>query len=604
MIAIVALSVLAVALHIGSSSNPSPRNPWDDLNQKLARYVARIEEHELVPKPSPEQLLDLLRERSPEAFARALADHQPLELEPGADLHAVTAAYLELALPLSPDWGVQLGLHPHPEGISGWNAELATRWTLLAADAEQALQAWRLEGRGTAHEQVDYRLLSRLVSVTLSEDLEPASGSAIERVDTAFGVLVHLTEFECCAEQDRLACAMSRLQALQQNLEALPGELRHPARAEVLGAARRVDELRAYVQVFPEQWSLDSAELVALCIAVDASLERYQHELLTEVAPRADGALGVGVDEYERLLREVEFSSGGAKALATDALRAFTESWRAARAKYEELLPARVRSSPAYRAEIVASYPSVVDKLEASLTRWVVQPPAADLGVVIKPAPTLWRRLGVAFYLAPGPLHPRRAELRSRFFTCDLPAGANSTARLEAEHTAAHEVYPGHHLHSELARESSCLLRQVYPSQSSAEGWAMYAALLAEQSGYHASHRDLDDLVAKSDAVNVAFGALFEVLIHTRVATPEELLELLQLYHSDPNLTQADLGDRALYPLPASSYFTGLRAILQLRKDLQGHLGAALDRRAFHENLMRAGFVPPDLLLPELLEVR
>ena len=140
-----------------------------------------------------------------------------------------------------------------------------------------------------------------------------------------------------------------------------------------------------------------------------------------------------------------------------------------------------------------------------------------------------------------------------------------------------------------------------FDSRLSREGWAVYATELAHESGYHDECPLLDSVEQSLDRAYRAFDAAFEVLLHTRSATPAELLHLLELYYGGGPLSLADLGDRARAYYRYSDYFLGDRAVRELRDAVRTEQGSRFDRRVFHERFLRAGFVPPSVLEAELL---
>ncbi len=587
---------VALAVHL----TRAPRDPWASLVSDLKAYAANAKEIPPFEPPSPSESLDRLRRRNPDAVTHAESLHRPPVSGEAADLHSLTTAYLERLVQIDPDLGSLLGVHPHPSEVTVVDDVALARVLLLCDEVRRAVDRWRRSGEPTAHQDVDRELLLTLVEVPLPWGFESRESDVLARAERAFDPLVALVTFDCCSERDRIEAAKDRLVALSHHLGRLPDRLKSPPRALVLSAARRLDSIRGYVRSYPALWGESGAELQAASDQAIEALQGYETALRGEVLARSTDVLGIGPQGYDVILRRVDFLDYGAQRLLEDAVAELESTRKQLERQVERLPPAEGPASSRARGGVRDAYPYVVEELRSFQSRWIRQGPRQDRGVVIAPVPSIWEEDERDLYLPPGPLTPSSAEVRPRFLISDLPEIELDSLVLIAQHTAAHEVYPGHHLHHELTVESSCLLRRVYDCRVSQEGWAVYAEELTHESDYHRDRAALDAYERSLDRLSIAFEAAFEVLLQTRAASPDELLRLLADFTGDDELTLADVGDRAKDPGLASTYFVGHRAIRELRQRVEGELGERFDAREFHERLLRSGFVPPSLLETEL----
>ncbi len=220
----------------------------------------------------------------------------------------------------------------------------------------------------------------------------------------------------------------------------------------------------------------------------------------------------------------------------------------------------------------------------------------------VRPALPLWPDPGTGIYLAPGPLAPTARAATSAVYFLSLAGHEQDAAgiRLQATHSLMLDVQPGRHLQEVVARRWSCSLRQVFAADTAVWGWAERAVALCHgPGGVHEGQGGLDAYERALTRSWVAFLAAYDVLLHTRTATAEELSELLALWQG----TEAGLdevGRLGLSPGVDAASFAGARALDRLAQDVARERGDAFDLAEFHAAVLRAGPAPPALLREEL----
>ncbi|HET7427504.1 MAG TPA: DUF885 domain-containing protein, partial [Gemmatimonadales bacterium] len=133
------------------------------------------------------------------------------------------------------------------------------------------------------------------------------------------------------------------------------------------------------------------------------------------------------------------------------------------------------------REEVLAFSRAVVERAKAALPKWFGRLPRAD--AVIQPQPDF---LGASAFDQYNP--PAQDGSRAGIYLISL-YHPEKKLRSEAEVTAFHEVYPGHHLLQALAQErpGAHPIALLVGTAAFDEGWARYAEQLAEEMGLYSS---------------------------------------------------------------------------------------------------------------------
>ncbi len=295
--------------------------------------------------------------------------------------------------------------------------------------------------------------------------------------------------------------------------------------------------------------------LVALHTTLPLTAREVHEVGLAAVADLVEGMIalgaGLGIDGLPAVLARLRAEAGEAAPAAAMAAA------RAAVARAESLVPQY------FPAPLPA--PCAVEPMDAGLARAGIPPHYA-------------------------PPTPDGARPGTYWYNAEVP-GAGSGWDLEA--TAYHEAVPGHHL--QLARD---LLRTDLPAIQRqtvvtvfAEGWGLYAEVLAGEMGLYSDDR------MRLGALGVqAFRAARLVVdtgLHALGWTRPEAIAYLRAHVPLPEAFLVSEVNRYLaMPGQALAYMTGQRELLRLRGEAVERLGDAFDLRGFHAAVLDNGQIP------------
>jgi hypothetical protein len=265
------------------------------------------------------------------------------------------------------------------------------------------------------------------------------------------------------------------------------------------------------------------------------------------------------------------------------------------------------------RGGVAAAAQTIVDELFAFIRerRLVDLPPGERVVVAAAPA----YDLGLASMHSSPPLEPH--PVKSFYYITDAQAdwpADRQDAWLQKFNYAtladitAHEVAPGHYVHSLFMRRTPGKIRRIwiglnpFPQPSSGQdGWAHYAEQLVADEGFKG-----DDpryrLAQTSEALTRICRLISGLRLHSGEWSIDHATQLFESEAHLPGPAARQEAVRGTYDPTYGGYFLGKLAALKLRRDVQAVRGAAFNLREFHEQLMSDGIAPwwahRQLLLP------
>ena len=238
------------------------------------------------------------------------------------------------------------------------------------------------------------------------------------------------------------------------------------------------------------------------------------------------------------------------------------------------------------REQLLAYAQSAVGRAQDSMSKWFARVPEAK--IVIEPYPDFLERTANDSYWPAAEDGSRPAMYRITLYPYA------QVTRSNAEITAFHEAYPGHHLQLALAAERPTAhpITRLVGNSGFAEGWARYAEALAEEMGLYSSN-----YARANRRLWPARGMVVDPGIHMFGWTREQTVKFVAESGRFDDETARSLVDRvAMWPGQLTAYDTGALEFFSLRKQAQETLGSRFDIREFHKVILENGTVTLPML--------
>ena len=250
----------------------------------------------------------------------------------------------------------------------------------------------------------------------------------------------------------------------------------------------------------------------------------------------------------------------------------------------------RLQQDPANRFksrdELLTYAQAAVGRAKEHMAKWFARVPEAR--IIVEPYPDILERTASDSYWPAAQDGSRPAMYRITLYPYA------QTTRSNAEITAFHEAYPGHHLQLALAAERPAAhpITRLVGNSGFAEGWARYAEALAEEMGLYSSSYAL-----ANRRLWPARGMVVDPGIHMFGWTREQAVKFAAESGRFDEETVKALVDRvAMWPGQLTAYDTGALEFFALRKQAQETLGSRFDIREFHTVLLENGTVTLPML--------
>lgn len=332
------------------------------------------------------------------------------------------------------------------------------------------------------------------------------------------------------------------------------------------------------------------------------ALSRYREFLANDYLPRARAELSVTANPdgracYEASLRAyttIDRSGAEVFALGQETVAAnrasVLELGEAAYGLTEfEAIIAAAKNDPDERFETAGQLLSfsrdAVERAEEMMPRWVGRMPAQPVEVV--PFPEHEEGTGRSAHYRPGN-DERPAEYRIPLHdpAAQLPGNA--------EATAFHETWPGHHLQVATAQaiEGMHPVTRIIWFSGPGEGWARYSEALADEMGLYQTRTG--PILRRAWP---ARGMVVDPGIHLFGWSRERAAAFMAEAGRFSTQRSEEMVDRiAILPGQLTAYDSGGLEIFALRAEAEAALGDRFDIREFHDVVLENGTIPmPDL---------
>ena len=357
-------------------------------------------------------------------------------------------------------------------------------------------------------------------------------------------------------------------------VEATDESVRSGAAEAYAGVARAYERLLTYV----EDTYLPGARDTIACRDLPDGEARYahavRHHTTTDLTPDEIHELGLSeVARIRALMEQVAADAG---------YRGFED------------FTAYLRTSPEQHhtdaAALLEGYREIGRRVDAHLPQLFGRLPKVPYEIVAVP-PYAEQSQTAAYYLPPAPDGSRPGQFFAN--TYDLP----SRYIWEMEALTLHEAVPGHHLQIALAQELTELpeFRRNAWFTAYGEGWGLYAESLGPEVGCYQD--PTQRFGALTGEIWRAVRLVLDTGLHHLGWSRDQAISYFQEVtgRSDHDIV-VEVDRYIVWPGQALGYKIGELKIKELRARSSSALGDRFDLRAFHDEVLRHGCVPLDLL--------
>jgi Bacterial protein of unknown function (DUF885) len=354
------------------------------------------------------------------------------------------------------------------------------------------------------------------------------------------------------------------------------------------------------------------------------AINEYTADLESKVLPNATDVYAIGTASVEARYRAeelIDIPAATLLAIGERELQKAKADFEATAGRVEPRRPGRsalevwrtVLDDHPQRGELPAATQKTVDELLAFIReRRLVDLPEGER-VVVAAAPAF--DLGLASMHSSPPLEPH--PVKSFYYVTDAQAdwpAEQQNAWLQKFNyptladISAHEVAPGHYVHSLFMRRTPGKIRRIwiglnpFPQPSSGQdGWAHYAEQLVTDEGFKREDPRYR-LAQTSEALTRICRLIAGLRLHSGDWTIDRAAEFFEREAHLPAPAARQEAVRGTYDPTYGGYFLGKMAAFKLRRDYAAGRGAAFNLREFHERVMTNGIAPwwahRQLLLP------
>jgi uncharacterized protein (DUF885 family) len=536
--------------------------------------------------------------------------------------------YLEQFARFHPSIAAGNGIHSHDgelEDYSGASISAELHWLHASKARLRALDKKSL----TADERVDARILEGIIDGWLL-DLDTVhtwTRNPMIYVVAISDGLHDLATMKTSAPEVRMRQAILKLEALPRLLAAARTNVRNPPKVYVERAVAMlggVDELLSKDLALAFADSKDSSlqeQLQRRANEARGQLTSYRQELESQVLPTAHGDFAVGVKNVEARYRAeelIDLPAGKLLEIGERELAAKRAEFAATAARVDgKSAPAAVwqtvQSDHPARGAVVAAATDILNQLFAFIRTHDLMDLPRDEHIIVAPAPAY--DLGLASMHSSPPLEPH--PVQSYYYITDAQADwspERQAAWLSNLNYAtlgditAHEVAPGHFVHSIYMRRTPGKIRRIwiglnpFPQPSSGQdGWAHYAEQMVSDEGFKS-----DDPRYRLAQINESIKRICRLIAGIKLNSGEWTVAQASALFVEEAHVPAEVAEReairGTYDPTYGGYFLGKLAAFKLRRDYQTLRGAQYSLKEFHERVMTDGIAPwwahRQLLLP------
>lgn len=240
--------------------------------------------------------------------------------------------------------------------------------------------------------------------------------------------------------------------------------------------------------------------------------------------------------------------------------------------------------------DLLLTYRDICKRADPELAKLFGTLPRLTYGVL--PVPDYLEKTSPTAYYQPG---APRAGRPGYFYANTFDLGARP--RWEMEALSLHEAVPGHHLQIAIAQEMEGVpdFRKYMFFTAYIEGWGLYSESLGEEMGFY------QDPYSRFGQLTYEMWRAIRLVVDTGMhAFGFTRDEAIDFFKRNAGKAEHDIVvevDRYIgFPGQALAYKIGELKLKELRRFASEELGARFDVRVFHDEVLRRGALPLDVL--------
>ncbi|WP_281301177.1 MULTISPECIES: DUF885 domain-containing protein [unclassified Iodidimonas] len=242
------------------------------------------------------------------------------------------------------------------------------------------------------------------------------------------------------------------------------------------------------------------------------------------------------------------------------------------------------------RAQYLNEAKALIDQMRDKLPDYFGILPKADM-VVKRVEPFREKAAGKAFYQQPALDGSRPGTYYANLYDMtDMPI-------YQMEALAYHEGIPGHHMQIAISQELEGvpMFQRMARFTAYTEGWGLYSEYLPKEMGFYEDpYSDFGRLAME---LWRAARLVVDTGLHDKKWTREEAIDYLRTNTPNPEGDLSKAIERYIVmPGQATAYMIGKEKILSLREEAREALGDAFDIRGYHDEVLKDGPLPLDIL--------
>jgi uncharacterized protein (DUF885 family) len=165
-----------------------------------------------------------------------------------------------------------------------------------------------------------------------------------------------------------------------------------------------------------------------------------------------------------------------------------------------------------------------------------------------------------------------------------------------------HEAIPGHYTQLVYANQSPSLIKSLLGNGAMVEGWAVYTEQMMLENGFGNNQPEMWLMWYKWH-LRAVCNTILDYSVHAGNMSKEQAMHLLT---KEAFQQQAEAEGKwkrvSVSNVQLTSYYTGYKEIIDLRKAYQNKLGDKFDLKSFHEKFLSYGSAPVKYIRELMLE--